>query len=190
MRRPGPASRAPPGRFAIRLVRTAHDVDVARRLFREYQSWLARHRGEEAFADTIQKIDLSWIDEEIASLPGPYGAPGGALFLAFSGRTAVGCGALRRFGPRVGEVKRVYVRPRYRGLGLGRRLTRAILNRARSMGYHRAVLDTLPAMRSAIAMYRDMGFRPIRAYWSHPVPEALFFEYRFPHRADRSHRRG
>ncbi len=178
----------PTGRTSVRTVRTARDVEAARHLFREYQRWLARSRRGGAFARTIRKIDLAWIEEEIASLPGAYGPPGGALFLAFVGSRAVGCGALRRLRPRVGEVKRIYVGPHYRGLGLGRRLTRAALNRARSIGYDRAVLDTLPAMHSAIALYRKMGFVPIPPYWDHPVPNALFFEFRFRLPAARSTR--
>jgi ribosomal protein S18 acetylase RimI-like enzyme len=77
----------------------------------------------------------------------------------------------------VGEIKRVYVRPEGRGQGIGRRLTRAALDEAKRLGYHRVVLDTLPSMGSAVALYRKMGFRPIPAYWKHPVPGALFFEY-------------
>ena len=81
-------------------------------------------------------------------------------------------------GQDVGEIKRLYVRPDARGARLGRRITRALLNRARKLGYDRVVLDTLPNMKAAIAIYRGMGFVPIRPYWAHPYPDALFFEYR------------
>ncbi len=146
---------------------------------KEYRDWLATHREITAFPDPVLKRGLRELDAEIEGLPGSYRPPGGALVIARIGRTPVGCGALRRRSRSVGEIKRVYVRPRYRGRGLGLRLTRSLLERARKYGYRRVVLDTLPAMRAAIRVYRDQGFVPTPRYWDHPVADALFFEYRF-----------
>jgi len=151
---------------------------VARALFREYREWLVEHREVTAFGDAILRRGLQYFDREIADLPGDYAPPGGALFVAFEGPTAFGCAALRRQGRGVAEFKRLYVRATHRGTGMGRRLTRRALERARRLGYRRVVLDTLPTMVAAIATYRKMGFRPTGKYWPHPVKDALFFEYR------------
>jgi putative acetyltransferase len=165
---------------SIRLARTPDDISVATTLMKEYRNWLAAHREITAFPDRVLRRGLIDLDAEIEALPGAYRPPGGALLLARVGRTPIGCAALRRLRRSVGEIKRIYVRPQYRGHGVGRRLTRAALDRARRCGYRRAVLDTLPTMSAAIEIYRREGFAPIPPYWNHPVSGALFFEYRFP----------
>jgi GNAT superfamily N-acetyltransferase len=164
----------------VRRVRTAGDLAAVRGLFVEYRHWLASHREVTAFPDEVLRRGLTWLDDEIRLLPGSYGPPGGDLFLAVEDGEPVGCGALRLWSPGVAEVKRVYVRPRARGRGLGARLTKAILRRARRLGYSRVVLDTLPRMEPAIRLYRKLGFAEIPAYWDHPVRGALFFEYSWP----------
>ena len=164
----------------VRGVRSADDLDAVRALFLEYRAWLVEHREVTAFDDGVFERGLQYFDVEVRALPGEYAPPAGALFLAFRGATPVGMVALRRLRPRVGEVKRLYVRPKARGAGIGRRLTGAALRRARTIGYRRVVLDTLPKMTAAVAMYRSMGFAPIPPYWAHPYPAALFFEFRFP----------
>jgi len=165
-------------------VRNAADLEAVRGLFIEYRQWLADHREVTAFADSILEVGLGYFDKEIDELPGAYGPPNGVLLLALEGGTPVGCGALREVRPQVGEIKRLYVRPSHRGTGLGRRLVRTLLSRARKLRYARVVLDTLPTMTEAIRLYRDLGFVPIAAYWPHPVGEALFFEYRLDKAAD------
>jgi ribosomal protein S18 acetylase RimI-like enzyme len=162
----------------IRIVESRRDLESARVLIREYREWLAEHREVTAFADSILEDGLRTLDAEIESLPGEYAEPTGALFLATTGRSPVGCAALRRLRPSVGELKRLYVRPEGRGQGLGELLTRAVLKQASALGYARVVLDTLPTMSSATALYRRLGFQPIAAYWASPVEESLFFEYR------------
>jgi len=164
---------------SVRRARLPRDLGAVRALFLEYRAWQVEHREVTAFDDALLERGLRYFDQEVASLPGDYAPPRGALFLAFRGTEPVGLGALRPLKANVGEAKRIYVRPEARGTGLGRRITRAILNRARTLGYVRVVLDTLPTMTAAIALYRSMGFVPIPAYWSHPFPTALFFEYRF-----------
>jgi len=167
--------RNPPSRVTVRLVRGPADLRDATAMLREYREWLVTHREVTAFDDSILKVGADDFDREIDALPGAYRPPRGALFVVRDGSDAIGCGALRPQGRNVAEVKRLYLRSSYRGRGLGRRIARTVLRRARQLGYERVVLDTLPTMTAAIELYRSMGFRPIRAYWQHPVPGALFF---------------
>jgi putative acetyltransferase len=111
-------------------------------------------------------LDFQNFDAELAGLPGDYGEPHGALLLA-RGR---GCVALRRIDQRTCELKRLYVRPRERGTGLGRRLVEAATERARALGYKRILLDTTPGMEAAHALYRSLGFQPTERYTENPVP--------------------
>jgi putative acetyltransferase len=173
---PDEPSPSPPLR--VRRARSAADVKAARGLFQEYLRWLVEHREVTNFADSILERGVAEFEAEARALPGQYGPPGGALFLGFSGPLPIGCAGLRRLRRGIGEIKRVYVRPGFRGSGVGERLTRAALDEAGRLGYARAVLDTLPAMTAAIQLYRKMGFVPTERYWTHPVPDALFFEYR------------
>jgi GNAT superfamily N-acetyltransferase len=161
----------------LRSVNWSKDIDTVRRLFQDYRQWLADHRGPAGSAASRARIGLGQIDELIAELPGAYGPPRGEIILAFVRKEVVACGALRELEPKVGEIKRVYVRADHRGPGFGPRLTRALLRRARQLNYERVRVDTLPTMSAAIQFYQEMGFAPIPAYWPHPVSGALFFEY-------------
>ncbi len=152
--------------------------DTVRRLFRDYRDWLDDHRDTAASADLTVKLGLAQVDKQIEELPGSYGPPRGEIILAFAQEAVVACGALRELEPKVGEIKRVYVRADHRGPGFGPILTRALLDRARELNYERVRVDTLPSMTAAIRFYQELGFAPIPAYWPHPVPGALFFEYR------------
>jgi GNAT superfamily N-acetyltransferase len=125
-------------------------------------------------------IDLSFQDfaHEISTFPGAYASPGGAILLAEVDGVIEGCVALRPFEPpAIAELKRLYVRPSGRGHGLGRALTTRALEAARSAGYRRVRLDTLPGMSAARELYRQMGFREIAAYRHNPVPGTSFLEY-------------
>ena len=117
-------------------------------------------------------------DQELAALPGEYAPPGGALLIARDADAAAGCVALRRLDAGTGEIKRMYVRERYRGSGLGRRLALAAIEEARKRSYTRVLLDTLPKLAPAIALYRDLGFRETGPYLACPTPGALCFELR------------
>ena len=146
-------------------VRSDTDVECARILFREYARWL--------------EIDLCFqnFEKELADLPGDYAPPDGRLLLACDHARPAGCVALRKIGDDTCEMKRLFVRSQFRGKGLGRGLTEAIIREAKDIGYHRMRLDTLPPkMDEAIALYRSLGFKEIEAYYNNPVPGAIFME--------------
>jgi ribosomal protein S18 acetylase RimI-like enzyme len=149
---------------AIRAAASQDDWVEARRLFEEYAASLG--------------FDLSFQDfeRELASLPGDYGPPRGAILLAGDDSGFAGCVALRPFAGETCEMKRLYVRPAHRGTGLGKRLAEAILAEARARGYRRMRLDTVPGMESAIGLYRALGFREIEPYRMNPIPGAIFME--------------
>lgn len=161
----------------LRRVNWSTELDTVRQLFREYRQWLADHSGESAAPGSMVPIGLVQLDRVISELPGVYGPPRGDVILAFKNSELAACGALREWEPKVGEIKRVYVRADHRGPGFGPRLTEALLRRARELGYERVRVDTLPTMSAAIQFYQEMGFKPIPAYWPHPVSGALFFEW-------------
>jgi len=170
----------------LRRVDWSNDIDAVRRLFQDYRQWLADHRDTMAGAESTVGVGLKEIDQQIAELPGDYSAPRGDVILAFARGEVVACGALRGLGPKVGEIKRIYVRADHRGPGFGPRLTQALLDRADQLGFERVRVDTLPSMSAAIQFYQEMGFVPIPAYWSHPVRGALFFERRLKDSASES----
>ncbi|MCI4343150.1 MAG: GNAT family N-acetyltransferase [Thermoplasmata archaeon] len=165
------------GDTVLRRVHWTEELGTVRQLFQDYRDWLADHRETAASSESVVPVGLARLDQQIAELPGVYGPPRGAIILAFKGDALVACGALRELDPKIGEIKRIYVRADHRGSGFGPRLTRALLDRARALRYERVRVDTLPTMAAAIEFYQAMGFKPIPPYWPHPVPGALFFEY-------------
>ena len=150
--------------FEITAARSAADLDAAARLFAAYAASLA--------------VDLAYQDfaTELATLPGKYAPPAGELLLARdAGRQPVGCVALRPMAPDGWcELKRLYVTPRARGAGLGRKLLDAILAEATRIGYREMRLDTLPTMAEAVALYRSAGFVPVEPYYDTPVAGTVF----------------
>ena len=119
---------------------------------------------------------LQDFSEELATLPGRYARPKGRLLLAMIEHKVAGCAALRSLDAETGEMKRVYVRPAFRGLGLGRMLAASILHESRVAGYRRVRLDTLPSMNQAQELYRNLGFREIAPYGDNPVDGAVYLE--------------
>lgn len=113
---------------------------------------------------------------ELATLPGEYAPPRGRLFLLRVGDEVAGCIALRPITEETCEMKRLYVRPAFRGRRLGRKLTESLLAEAREIGYRRMRLDTLPSMQAAIALYRSLDFQAIEPYRFNPDPATLFLE--------------
>jgi ribosomal protein S18 acetylase RimI-like enzyme len=171
------ASRANRSVTVIRRVNWPKDLETVRRLFQDYRRWIADHRDTRRSAAARVRTGLGEIDDLISELPGAYGPPRGEVVLARVGTVVVACLALREIEPKIGDIKRVYVREDHRGPVFGPRLTRALLKRARELGYERVRVDTLPTMAAAIEFYPAMGFEPIDPYWSHPVAGARFFEY-------------
>ncbi len=151
----------------MRLIQVEADSEIqeARRLFAEYAEWLGVNLCFQNF------------EKELAELPGDYATPGGRLLLAVEDNQVAGCVALRKIGQGIGEMKRLYVRPAFRGKGLGRTLTETVIKAAREIGYQRLRLDTLPGkMDQAIAMYRSLGFTNIERYYNNPYETAAFME--------------
>lgn len=145
--------------------KSPEEIQQVRKLFEEYVDWLGINLCFQNF------------DKEVAELPGDYAPPSGRLTLATESDEVAGCVALRRIGEDVCELKRLYVRPQFRGRGLGRTLTENVIDEARSIGYKRMRLDTLPGkMDRAIAMYRLLGFKNIEPYYNNPVEGAAFME--------------
>lgn len=141
-------------------------VAQVRDLFREYGASIG------------VSLDFQDFDHELRSLPGEYASPRGALLLARVDTARAGCAGLRPLAATIAELKRLYVRPEFRGRGVGRRLTEEAIRLARSLRYDHLRLDTLPTMAAAIALYRSMGFVDIPAYRYNPVPGAVFLELR------------
>ncbi len=114
---------------------------------------------------------------ELGSLPGGYAPPDGRLLLAEFQDEVVGCVALRRIGPETCEMKRLYLRPAFRGRGFGRQLAEAVIGEARKIGYTRMRLDTIgPVMKEAIGMYKGLGFKEISPYRNNPLAGAMYME--------------
>jgi len=113
-------------------------------------------------------------DRELATLPGAYSPPHGRLLLARQGAEVAGCVALRPLEADRCEMKRLYLRPPFRGQGIGRDLAEAIIAEARAIGYRSICLDTLASMDAARAMYASLGFRAIPAYYDNPLPGVLY----------------
>jgi ribosomal protein S18 acetylase RimI-like enzyme len=129
------------------------------------------------YAESLN-VDLSFqnFDQELDEFPGAYLPPTGALLLAVRGGQPAGSVAMRRFDTETCEMKRLYVRPDFRGLGVGRELAAAIIDAARDLSYRKMRLDTLPGMDDAQGLYRALGFREIAAYYENPVPGTRYLE--------------
>ena len=135
----------------------------------------------ELFLEYAQSLDFNLcfqsFDQELAGLPGDYAPPDGRLLLMHYDGELAGCVAMHRLEPEICEMKRLYIRPQFRGKGLGRILTQHVIAEARSVGYNRMRLDTVePAMKTAVGLYRNLGFREIAPYRANPIAGAMYME--------------
>ena len=139
-------------------------METVRGLFREYAAWL--------------QVDLCFqgFEEELAGLPGGYAPPMGGLWLAHVDGALAGCAALRPLDRGRGEMKRLWVRESFRGLRLGRRLAETVIAAGREAGYQRLCLDTLSFMDTARALYGQLGFTEIPAYYDNPLDDVRYLE--------------
>ena len=116
-------------------------------------------------------------DEEVENLPGKYKPPDGRLFLAFAGEKIAGCIALRKLEEQICEMKRLFVREDFRGLGIGKILIEKLIAEAQTIGYEKMRLDTFPPkMSKAVELYNSYGFYEIESYYHNPYGETLFME--------------
>ena len=147
---------------------TPEELDALRQLFQEYATQLGVDLCFQNFA------------QELRELPGEYAAPRGALLVARVGDAVAGCCALRPLDttdyPNAAEMKRLFVRPAYRGLGLGRLLAEGILDAARQSGYDCVLLDTLDDMEAARALYEELGFEEVPPYYFNPIAGAHYLK--------------
>jgi len=140
-------------------------VEIARQLFKEYAAGLGINLCFQNF------------QQELDELPGAYAPPTGRLLLAMINGEAVGCVALRKIDAETCEMKRLFVRPEFRGTGLGLNLAETIISAGRELGYRRMRLDTLPEkMERAVRMYRSLGFKEIEPYYENPVEVVTYME--------------
>jgi putative acetyltransferase len=154
-------------RMEILPADSPQDIEEIRVLFREYEAFL--------------EVDLCFqgFEAELAALPGKYAAPSGVLLIAREGRAAIGCGALRRFGPaqdRICEMKRLYVRPQARGKGAGRQIAGRLIQEGVRLGYHAMVLDTFDKLAVAMRLYESFGFVRTAPYYDNPLPGVTYWK--------------
>ena len=146
------------------LATSAEHLENTRQLFTEYAASL--------------DFDLCFqnFEGEMAGLPGEYGLPGGCIVLAMSGESPAGCVAMKKLEDGICEMKRLYVKPEFRGQGVGKELATRVIDKARECGYSRMRLDTVPSMKSAIELYRELGFKETSPYTFNPIDGAIYME--------------
>ncbi|WP_319407324.1 GNAT family N-acetyltransferase [uncultured Desulfosarcina sp.] len=145
---------------------TPSQMQTLQGLFREYEAFL--------------QVDLCFqgFEEELASLPGRYTPPQGALLLATASGQAAGCVAMRPLDAGVCEMKRLYVRPTYLGKGIGKKLALSVIERAREAGYARMRLDTLEKLGPALSLYTALGFQKCSPYYENPLSGVIYMHRR------------
>ena len=152
-------------RLRIAEARWPRDAAIVEALFREY------------VASLDADISFQDVDRELAGLPGKYARPSGVVLIAWIGEDAAGAVAYRPIEPGICEMKRLYVRPDFRGRDIGRTLAERLIEEARAAGYRTMVLDTLASMGAALTLYRTLGFAPIPAYYDNPLPGATYLGF-------------
>ncbi len=159
--------------MALELIPAYDRQDEVRELFTEYTNMLV-----ELDPKFQESLDEQNYDEELEHLEEKYGLPGGRLYLAYWDGELAGCVGMKKLDGVTGELKRLYVRPAFRGQRLGRKLAERIIEDARSLGYTRLKLDTMPELVSARHMYENMGFHVTERYNNSPLDTTIFMEYR------------
>lgn len=150
---------------SLKQAESAIEITQVRELFLEYAQSLG-------FSLCFQNFD-----QELAGLPGEYFPPNGRLLLAHVRDELAGCVALHRLQPEICEMKRLFLRPQFRGKGLGRILAQSVISEARTVGYTMMRLDTVePVMKDAVVLYRQLGFYEIAPYRVNPMPGTLYME--------------
>lgn len=139
------------------------EFSVAKKLFREYSKCI--------------KIDLSFqnFENELEEIKKQYREPEGGIILIKYNLEFIGCAGIRKFKDNIAELKRMYIKPGYRGVGLGKKLLEIALLRAKELDYSKIYLDTLSSMKSAVKIYKTAGFKEIRPYRFNPSEDVLFF---------------
>jgi putative acetyltransferase len=150
------------GPLLVRIAESPSDLAAVRELWREY--WKSIDLPD----------DFQGFGEELKGLPGVYAADGGVLLIGSIEAQPAGTIALRRLDDRAGEVKRLYLRPAFRGKGLGRHLLEQVIERARAIGYEALYADTLPSLTDALSLYARLGFERVGPYSTNPTPGAVF----------------
>ncbi len=151
--------------ISIAQAESADEIEKIRTLFREYEVWLG--------------LDLCFqgFEEELRTLPGSYARPDGRLNLVTVDGLDAGCIALRKLDETVCEMKRLYIRPDFRGHKIGKKLVQNLIDEARKIGYLKMRLDTYPPkMAKAVSLYQTHGFKPIPPYYENPHDAVLFME--------------
>lgn len=155
----------------IEIVPAYNCTEEIRALFSEYTDMLIA--GDSTFK---KYLDIQNYDEEITHLEMKYGMPYGRLYLAYCGGEATGCIGLRKIDEQNCEMKRLYVRPEFRGNKIGEQLVQKIIADAKEIGYSAMLLDTLPFLESAIFMYKKFGFYPIECYNNSPMRDSIYMK--------------
>lgn len=141
-----------------------NDLENIKLLFNEYTTMLGVN------------LTFQGYDEEIKNLPGKYALPYGRLYIAYYDNKAAGCIALRKFENDGCEMKRLFVRPEYRHLKIGKKLVDKIIEDARELKYKYMVLDTLSNLHEAVSLYKKSGFQEVEAYYENPLDNVLYFK--------------
>jgi len=150
--------------FKVLEAESKEQMKIARMIFEEYSNYV--------------NIDLEFqnFKKEINTLHEIYNHPYDCILIAYFNENLVGCGALRKFDEEICEMKRLYVKPEFRGRGFGKSLAKTIIDKAIKIGYKSMRLDTLPFMKEAISLYKSLGFKEMKPYRYNPFKDAKFFE--------------
>jgi len=151
--------------FTLSQAQSEEAFELAKHLFKEYAEELGIDLSFQNFAKELEQVENE------------YAPPHGALFLAFDEqKEAIACFAIRLWEGKICELKRMYIRKAFRGKGLGKKLLHTSIEKAKTLGYEKMRLDTLPSMQAAIKLYENMGFVEIEAYRFNPIEGTKYFE--------------